>query len=96
MTRTIAVYASYNFKDKDPIIDSCRTIIADEGATYQDIHIKSGVSMSTLHGWFNGATKRPQFATIMAVTRCLGYDLAMVKRKASGAKIIQLKMGKAA
>jgi transcriptional regulator with XRE-family HTH domain len=78
--RTISQYISYGFKEKDPIIDRMRTLIADEGVTYDDVHIKSGVAVSTLHNWFLGKTRRPQFATIMAVARGLGYDLTLTRR----------------
>jgi transcriptional regulator with XRE-family HTH domain len=80
MPRTINQYLSYSFVDKDPIIDRMRTLIADEGVTYDDVHIKSGVAVSTLHNWFLGKTRRPQFATIMAVARGLGYDLTLTRR----------------
>jgi len=86
MARTIGTYKSYNFTDKDPIIDQIRTVIKDEGARYADIHEQSGVAVSTLFNWFNGDTKRPQYATVMAVVRGLGYDLKLVR----GAKVIDL------
>src|SRR5262249_4636293 len=70
--RTLRVYRSYNFIDKDPIIDELRTIV--HGIRYSEIHELSGVSTHALYGWFHGQTRRPQFATVMAVTRSLGYD----------------------
>lgn len=76
---SLKLYKSYSFKDKDPIIDKLRTVIQDEGATYAGIHEDSGVSVGTLYNWFNGTTLRPQFASVMAVTRSLGYDLELVK-----------------
>lgn len=72
-------YKSYNFKDKDPIIDRLRTAIRDEGVSWGDIHETSGVSVTTLNNWFNGDTLRPRFATVMAVFRSIGYDLQIVK-----------------
>jgi DNA-binding phage protein len=80
MPRTISQYLSYSFVDKDPIIDRMRTIVADENVSYTDVHEKSGVSTNTLYQWFDGKTKRPQFATIMAVARGLGYDLTLTKQ----------------
>lgn len=79
MARTLLVYKTYNFRDKDPVIDEMRTIVADEGLKYEQIHSLSGVSTTTMHGWFKGETRRPQFATIMAVARACGYDLKLVK-----------------
>ena len=76
---SLKLYKSYSFKEKDPIIDKLRTIIQDEKVSYSTIHEESGVSMTTLYNWFNGATLRPQFASVMAVTRSLGYDLQVVK-----------------
>jgi transcriptional regulator with XRE-family HTH domain len=69
------------FKDKDPIIDRMRTIVQDSGETYTEISNRSGVTVGTLSNWFHGETKRPQFASLMAVCRVLGYDLEVVKRK---------------
>jgi transcriptional regulator with XRE-family HTH domain len=75
------LYRSYNFVDKDPVIDRIRTIVADEGLSYGEIHIISGVSASTLTNWFDGETRRPQYATIAAVTYALGYKQEFVKAK---------------
>jgi DNA-binding phage protein len=77
--RSMVTYKSYSFVDKDPIIDQCRTIVEDEGETYLKIHEMSGVSTSTLYNWFRGETKRPQFASIMAVVRSLGYDMQLTR-----------------
>lgn len=76
---TIQLYKSYSFKDKDPVIDELRTLVKDSGASYKDIHEESGVSATTLSNWFQGETRRPQYATIMAVARSLGYDYKLVK-----------------
>jgi DNA-binding phage protein len=79
-------YKSYNFADKDPIIDEIRTIVGASGASYKWIEDMSGVTQSTLYAWFLGKTKKPQAATINAVLRALGYKLAPVP---SGAEIIK-------
>ena len=71
-------YKSYNFVDKDPIIDEIRAVYEDSGVNYQWIHEQSGVSKSTLVNWFDGTTKRPQAASINAVLRVLGYKLGVV------------------
>ena len=73
-------YKSYVFKDKDPIIDLTRTVVQDSGLSYAEISIKSGVSTSAMGGWFNGATRRPQFCTINAVGRACGQELVWKKR----------------
>jgi transcriptional regulator with XRE-family HTH domain len=75
------LYRSYMFKDKDPVIDRIRTIVEDEGLSYSEIHTISGVSTSTLSNWFDGETRKPQYATIAAVTYSLGYKQEFVKAK---------------
>lgn len=82
-------YATYNFVEKDPIIDQLRTILADEKMSYRDVHEKTNVSIGTLRGWFDGATRRPQHATIMAVARSAGWDYRLVK--VEGGKVVELK-----
>jgi DNA-binding phage protein len=91
MSKGLNLYRSYSFRDKDPIIDRLRTVIQDESASYKEIHENSGVATNTLYQWFDGETKRPQFATIMAVVRALGYDMQIVREeKTARAKITVL------
>ena len=78
---TIALYKTYSFKDKDPVIDQLRTIKKDVGMTDRDIHLVSGVSTTCLRGWFKGITRRPQHATIKAVAVAMGYDYRLVKAR---------------
>jgi transcriptional regulator with XRE-family HTH domain len=61
------------------VIDRMRTLLADENVSYEDVHVKSGVSKNTLYQWFDGKTRRPQYATVMAVARSLGYDMVLTK-----------------
>lgn len=82
-------YKSYNFKDKDPVIDTMRTIVQDSGASYRDIQEQSGVSTSCLWGWFQGATRRPSHAAIAAVAHACGYQITISRQ--TGAKVVQLK-----
>jgi|SRR5215467_286603 len=91
--RTLQVYKSYNFIDKDPIIDELRNIV--HGIRYSEIHEMSGVSTAALHQWFHGKTKRPQFATVNAVARALGYEMRIMPRNGQRAaqrrdKVLQL------
>lgn len=72
------IYKSYNFVDKDPIIDEIRGVVQTSGATYKHIEEQSGVCSATLHNWFDGKTRKPQAATINAVLRSLGYKLGIV------------------
>ena len=71
-------YKSYNFVDKDPIIDEVRTMIQNSGANYKWIEEHSGVTWQTLRNWFDGKTRKPQAATINAVARALGYKLGFM------------------
>jgi DNA-binding phage protein len=74
----LKLYKSYNFVDKDPVIDKMRGVVKD--LSYGEISEKSGVSASTLYNWFEGNTKRPQYATVIAVMRSLGYKEQFIKR----------------
>lgn len=74
-------YRSYRFIDKDPVIDKVRTVLKDSGLSYQEVHVKSGVSVSCINNWFSGGTRRPQFATVNAVGRACGSELIFVPMK---------------
>jgi DNA-binding phage protein len=74
------LYKSYNFVDKDPVIDKMRTMVAKEGLKYGEISNLSGVSHTTMHNWFEGKTKRPQYATVMAVVNALGYRVSYTRK----------------
>ena len=76
----IKPYKSYVFRNKDPIIDKIRTVVQNSGESYKSIQEDSGVSSATLYNWFNGATKRPQFATVNAVAMALGHELKLSKK----------------
>lgn len=76
---TLRIYKSYSFRTKDPVIDELRTLIADEGARYSEVHEASGVATTTLYNWFKGPTMRPQSASIEAVGRSIGYRRKWVR-----------------
>jgi hypothetical protein len=69
----IHVYRTYRWIDKDPIIGAVKTVVQDEKLKYSMVHDISGVSSTTLHNWFDGDTRKPQNATVTAVTSALGY-----------------------
>lgn len=87
-SRGIITYRTYNFIDKDPMIDQLRTACQEAfpspqaGMTisYSHVAAESGVSDTCLRGWFEGETRRPQFATLCAVARACGGDLVFVKK----------------
>lgn len=73
-------YKSYNFRDKDPIIDEIERVVTASGRSLKQIEEASSVKVATLQNWFAGRTKRPQFATANAVCRALGYELRPIPR----------------
>jgi DNA-binding phage protein len=75
---SLNLYKSYNFVDKDPIIDLMRGLVSEQKAAYARLSYDSGVSEATLRNWFDGKTKRPQFATVAAVMKALGYRQSWV------------------
>ncbi len=64
-------YKTYSFVTKDPVIDLLRTVKDDTKAKIAHISGDSGVSSGTLYNWFSGKTRRPQFATVVAVARAM-------------------------
>ena len=68
----LRTYKSYLFRDKDPIIDVLRTARSDAGLTVKDASISSDVSETTIRNWEQGHTRRPQFATVVAIARVYG------------------------
>jgi hypothetical protein len=71
-------YKSYNFVDKDPMIDQVRTVVLGSTMTYKAIANASGVAENTIRNWLDGATKKPQAATFNAVLRTCGYKLSII------------------
>lgn len=97
-TNNLKTY-SWGSKDHDPIIDQMRTLVEDEGVSYKKVSELSGLSVTTLNNWFNRKitgkrkpTMRPQFSSVMAMTRSLGYDMQIVKtaRRTSAAAGVKL------
>jgi|SRR6516164_756471 hypothetical protein len=76
---SLRLYRSYNFVEKDPIIDELRTIDQKEGLSYREVHWLSGISENTMRNWFEGKTKRPQNASIEAFLRALGHKRVIQK-----------------
>lgn len=81
----ITIYKSYAFKTKDPVIDEMRTLFQKEGLMgkegFTKVHERGAATAATYGKWFNGSTRRPQNATVMATARALGYDRKWVKLK---------------
>lgn len=77
--RGIITYKSYLFKDKDPILDATRTVQANSGLSYEQIHANGGATPATQRAWFYGETKRPQFTTIAATVLAMGKTVIRLK-----------------
>jgi len=67
----VTVYRTYRWKDKDHIIDAIRTCVEDEGLSLAQVKDLCGVTV--LHNWFHGDTRKPNNATVCAVSNALGY-----------------------
>jgi hypothetical protein len=60
--------------EKDESIGALRTMIRDdEHLNNNQVERISGVKAGTIKNWFDGDTKKPQNATMMAVSSALGY-----------------------
>ena len=79
----VRIYRTYQWVDKNPVIDKVRTLVQDEGLfkKLNIVHEISGVATTTLDNWFNGKTRSPQHGTIAAVITALGYEERFVKTK---------------
>jgi len=78
--KAAGVYPTYFFKEKDPEIDVMRTRVDDlakannvsKGWVIREACRRSRVSPNTVHGWFEGGTRKPQSATLKAFGNALG------------------------
>lgn len=95
--KTFAGYKSYNFIDKDPVIDILRTLVQIEaaqrglnfGAMLKVIQNNSGVRAPTMHNWFSGPTVSPRFCSAAAVARALGQlDLPLTRNRRANVKLV--------
>lgn len=88
--RGIIRYKSYMFRDKDPVIDELRTLVADanggrlNAAALKAVPENGGPTVGCLRGWFYGKVKRPQNPTVEATGRALGYKRQWVKLNGKG------------
>lgn len=63
-SRTIRVYRSYNFTDKNPIVDRLRTRMQDIGLDCRELAAATGLSLSCVRGIFEGGTRDPLHSTV--------------------------------
>jgi len=64
--------------EQDPVVDRIRTCMEDTGYDTPRVARDSGVSYTTISNWMKGETMRPQYATVCAAIRAMGYDFAVV------------------
>ena len=78
---TSFTYTTYHFRptEQDPVVDKIRTVSEKTGYTVARISTESGISKGTLAKWFSGQTRRPQYATVCAAVRTMGYDFVLTK-----------------
>ena len=72
------MYRTYRFRGQDPVVGQVKTMFLGADIKRVELHKISGVSASTIGNWFNGTTRRPQFATINAAGRAMGHQLKWV------------------
>lgn len=76
-------YKNYNFRDHDPVLDALdRLHELSQGPyggpmSFAAVERRSGVTVATLRKWRTRQTRRPQFATVKAVAKALGGELAI-------------------
>lgn len=83
----MALYNSYLFRGKDPVIDGLRTALEDrhgrriDKAMLKKIHEDGGPTVACMQGWFKGKTQRPQNCTIEACGRAAGLERRWVRMR---------------
>jgi hypothetical protein len=86
----------YRFIDKDPVIDVIRTEAQRYGnlshSQLLKLSLDSGVSVSTLHNWFNGDTRRPQSLSTRFVLQALGVAIRYVREDGTSIRQPQAQM----
>jgi hypothetical protein len=89
-----ALYKTYLFKNKDPVIDVLRSALQLEADT-QGIKFgkamgwaskQSGVTYQTLHNWFFGPTRCPKYCCVAAVANALRASWQIGVRKPNTTK----------
>ena len=72
MPRTLRMYKSYNFVDKNPVIYRLQTIIDGHKLSLQEVAEESGLSLGCLRAIFYGKTRDPRHSTIARIVIALG------------------------
>jgi len=70
---------SYNCIDKDPEIDTFRTIWQKEHIKESDLAVIAGLSESTVKNMFGGETRQPRHSTFAKMAGALGYKYKLIR-----------------
>jgi len=71
---------TYNFIDKDPVLDAAKTIMQRSGKSFKEIHEAGGATPGTMNRWWNGNARTCRFDSLMATIRACEGDIYMVTK----------------
>jgi len=82
------LYKAYRFTGKDPVIADIRGTLQRtlgnvrlSDKRLREIEADGGPSLTAMHNWFFGETRRPQNATLEACLRAAGFKRVIVEDK---------------
>jgi hypothetical protein len=80
----ITIRRTYNWIDKDPVVDKCMALANKMGVRgqYHKMALLTGMSPSTFANWDKGATKRPQHASVACFVEALGHEYTIQEKNA--------------
>jgi hypothetical protein len=86
--RTIKVYDTYNFRDKDPIFDRIWAIMDGHGLSLKQVADASGMSYQTLRNWRYGKARQAYFSSVVRVVIGLRkWDFKLIDEKIARNKL---------
>jgi transcriptional regulator with XRE-family HTH domain len=88
MSRTIG---SYQWIDKDPILDFFKSARETSGMSFEEIAEHSGVSKQTLRNWDFGSTRKPQRLTMRAAMEAMGFTEQWISSEGQRLEVVYAK-----
>lgn len=85
--RGFLTYKAFNFIDKNPALYTARTVVADSGMSFKDIHKAGGATVATQRAWFEGSRRSCTFHALMATVRAAGGDIIFQSPKGQQIKV---------
>lgn len=81
----VTIRRTYNWIDKDPVVDKCMALVKKRGlqGRYGRLGLLTGMSSSTFKNWDMGATKKPQHASVASLIEALGAKYEIVDENAA-------------